>query len=110
MMQHAVEAGTPLQEAEQMAGVKLNPSSWATPTGDDANNATRQSGAFQSLTRQAGKLNPDWVETLMGLPIGWTQLPHKFVKPRTAPTDSKRSATASCPPPPSPSPSLSDAS
>ena len=97
--------------------------SWATPTGDDANNATRESGAFQSLTRQvvqtedwptpsasgetggptgleggsgnrqklkdlghsemtAGKLNPSWVETLMGLPIGWTQLPHKFTKPK----------------------------
>jgi len=26
---------------------------WPTPTGDDANNATRQSGAFQSLTRAA---------------------------------------------------------
>jgi hypothetical protein len=86
------------------------PESWATPTGDDANNATRQSGAYQSLTRQAGKLNPDWVETLMGLPIGWTQLPHKFVKPRTAPTDSGRLGTASSPPPPSPSPSPSDAS
>jgi hypothetical protein len=89
--------------------------SWATPTGDDANNATRESGAFQSLTPQAvalwgthtkagtvrseefirdamtpaeyaakvgGKLNPSWVETLMGLPIGWTQLPHKFSKPK----------------------------
>jgi len=22
----------------------------------------------------AGKLNPDWVEQLMGLPVGWTQL------------------------------------
>jgi hypothetical protein len=29
-----------------------------------------------------GKLNPSWVETLMGLPIGWTQLPHKFTKPK----------------------------
>jgi hypothetical protein len=56
--------------------------SWATPTTDNANNATRESGAFQSLTRQAGKLNPSWVETLMGLPIGWTQLPHKFTKPK----------------------------
>jgi hypothetical protein len=82
MMQDAVEAGTPLAEAEAMAGVALKPASWATPTGDDENNATRESGAFQSLTRQAGKLNPSWVETLMGVPIGWTQLPEKFVKPR----------------------------
>jgi hypothetical protein len=62
--------------------VKAVSGAWATPTGDDANNATRESGAFQSLTRQAGKLSPDWVETLMALPIGWTQLPHKFVKPK----------------------------
>lgn len=30
----------------------------------------------------SGKLNPSWVETLMGLPMGWTQLPTKFTKPR----------------------------
>jgi hypothetical protein len=58
--------------------------SWATPTGDDANNATRASGQYQSLTRQAGKLNPSWVETLMSFPIGWSQLPTKFVKPKGA--------------------------
>ena len=80
---------------------------WSTPTVDDANNVTRASGAFQSLTRDAqtwpttaardykgvsgtgrqerkgnpldtlpnaagGSLNPDWVETLMGYPIGYT--------------------------------------
>lgn len=56
-----------------------------------------------------GKLNPDWVETLMGLPIGWTQLPTKFQKPRTERTASKPSATASCPPSPTPSPLPSDA-
>lgn len=95
--------------------------SWATPTGDDANNVSRNSGQFQSLSRQsaqwstptamddreatgmrpsrgatnrtteylhrqvntpAGKLNPSWVECLMGVPTGWTQLPRKFVKPR----------------------------
>jgi hypothetical protein len=58
--------------------------SWATPTGDDANNATRASGQYQSLTRQAGKLNPSWVEILMAFPIGWTQLPTKFVKRKGA--------------------------
>jgi len=47
---------------------------WPTPTGDDANNATRQSGAYQSLTRVVGKLNPTWVEWLMGFPLGWTDL------------------------------------
>lgn len=73
-----------------------------TPTADDANNATRASGTFKSLTREAllptptardwrspnnderfpdqlpnfvgGKLNPEWVEWLMGYPVGWTDL------------------------------------
>lgn len=27
-------------------------------------------------------LNPDWVEILMGLPMGWTQLPRKFSAPK----------------------------
>ena len=26
-----------------------------------------------------GKLNPDWVEQLMGLPVGWTQLPTDWI-------------------------------
>jgi hypothetical protein len=72
--------GPPAPDSRNTDGSRRE--SWATPTADDANNATRESGAFQSLTRQAGKLNPSWVETLMGYPIGWTQLPAKFVKPK----------------------------
>ena len=29
---------------------------------------------FQALNGQPGKLNPEWVEWLMGFPIGWTDL------------------------------------
>jgi hypothetical protein len=76
---------------------------WPTPTADDASNVTRASGAYQSLTRKAlpratpqardwkgttgsnrhspllpdqvtGKLNPSWVEQLMGYPDDWTVL------------------------------------
>ena len=52
---------------------------WPTPTGDDANNATRTSGAFQSLTRASGssptgQLSATWVCWLMGLPLGWDSL------------------------------------
>ena len=55
---------------------------WPTPTVDDSKNVTRQSGAFQSLTRKVqqdpygngGSLNPTWVEWLMGFPLGWTDL------------------------------------
>jgi len=52
--------------------------SWATPTARDnksgRGNADRD---YKELTpqverNQSGKLNPRWVETLMGLPIGWT--------------------------------------
>ncbi len=67
---------------------------WSTPTGDDANNVTRESGSFQSLARDVGAcdeknsvldgsdaevpaatrggLNPAWVESLVGVPMGWT--------------------------------------
>jgi hypothetical protein len=51
---------------------------WGTPTARDhksgRGNEDRQ---YKELTpmverQQSGKLNPRWVETLMGLPIGWT--------------------------------------
>jgi len=62
---------------------------WPTPTVDDANQVTRKSGAFQSLTREVqrwnglqshgvnvvtGSLNPTWVEWIMGYPSEWTVL------------------------------------
>jgi hypothetical protein len=65
---------------------------WATPTADDANNATRDSGQFQSLTRQAGKLNPHWVACLMGYPPLWCELGRKFT---TASANSKGTGTPS---------------
>jgi hypothetical protein len=61
------------------------PESWATPRTKDAEgwmmNQTRlaKGKPEDTLTGQAlnsnknnGKLNPRWVETLMGLPVGWT--------------------------------------
>jgi hypothetical protein len=51
---------------------------WGTPTARDhksgRGNEDRQ---YKELTpmverTQTGKLNPRWVETLMGLPVGWT--------------------------------------
>jgi hypothetical protein len=50
---------------------------WATPRncgGPDYAKTTRPSSQSNSLslpTQVAGKLNPRWVEALMGLPIGW---------------------------------------
>lgn len=70
--------------------------SWATPrtiTGGAESAKRKQElgrtesggGDLQSQVQGSGKLNPSWVETLMGLPLGWTQLPRKFVKPRATP-------------------------
>jgi hypothetical protein len=48
--------------------------------------------------QQSGKLNPRWVETLMGLPIGWTM--PSCIRPVTiAPTSCDSSATESSRPP-----------
>jgi hypothetical protein len=54
--------------------------SWATPIMGDSHLASTQEAAQKrieegkvTLSRQnLGKLNPRWVETLMGLPVGWT--------------------------------------
>ena len=78
---------------------------WATPTQDDANNATRDSGQFQSLTRQAGRLNPHWVACLMGYPPLWCELGRKFT---TASANSKRLEMQSCHPSPKSSPAPSE--
>jgi hypothetical protein len=29
--------------------------------------------------KNTGKLNPNWVEQMMGLPVGWTQLPIEWI-------------------------------
>jgi hypothetical protein len=45
-----------------------------------------------------GKLNPRWVETLMGLPVGWV-MPSCKSPVTIAPTNCDSSATESCQPP-----------
>ncbi len=64
---------------------------WATPTTADADKATMRSTQGRCLAREVviglggrigqegssstshlGRLNPDWVEMLMGFPVGWT--------------------------------------
>ena len=52
---------------------------WPTPLEDDASNVNPSDKRMKTLvssTKGSGmKLNPNWVEQLMGLPGGWTQLP-----------------------------------
>jgi hypothetical protein len=58
-------------------------------------NIEEQAGASM---KGGGKLNPRWVETLMGLPIGWT-MPGCIRPVTTAPTSCDSSGTALCQPP-----------
>jgi hypothetical protein len=77
---------------------------WGTPTARDhksgRGNEDRQ---YKELTpmverQQSGKLNPRWVETLMGLPIGWTM--PSCTSPQTiAPMSCDSSAMELCQPP-----------
>ena len=57
-----------------------NPEQWPTPLEDDANNVNpsekrRATLVTHTSKKLGGKLNPSWVEQLMGVPVGWTQLP-----------------------------------
>lgn len=54
---------------------------WSTPNTVDAKGGNRLGEGQAQLCHQAApqagqSLNPDWVETLMGLPLGWTDLDH----------------------------------
>ena len=63
---------------------------WATPTAveatrgpghsgrDDSPNLTTQEASIETR-KKLGALNPDWVETLMGVPMGWTSIPKDLV-------------------------------
>ena len=79
---------------------------WLTPkvpSGGGQATRTTDGGGLRKLEDQTearanGKLNPRWVETLMGLPIGWTM--PSCTSPQTiGPTNSDSSATESCLPP-----------
>lgn len=78
---------------------------WATPKASDPQHSgpnMRDSSGNYALPAQAvranqtgGKLNPRWVETLMGLPVGWT-MPSCASPATIAPTSSDCSAMESC--------------
>jgi hypothetical protein len=78
---------------------------WATPQAKDHKSGHRDPTIVQYKqlnveveARATGKLNPRWVETLMGLPIGWTM--PSCTSPQTiAPMSSDSSAMGLCLPP-----------
>jgi hypothetical protein len=87
--------------AEKNAEERHSPSlasqaAWATPQAQDAHNINQSKSDYQTRpndmlkTAGSGKLNPSWVETLMGYPIGHTQLPTVFRASRRSATPSSR--------------------
>ena len=77
---------------------------WGTPTARDHKSGRgNEEREYKELTpmverTQTGKLNPRWVETLMGLPVGWT-MPSCKSPVTIALTNYASSETESCLPP-----------
>ena len=78
--------GPPAPEKSSTSG--KNHGSWPTPRvgGHEKAETSIKRGRGVSLTgavakdaTQTPKLNPNWVEQLMGLPVGWTQLPTEWI-------------------------------
>jgi hypothetical protein len=84
--------------------VGATPKAWATPSGFMNTNPAELERNSLNLGMQAvqngatGKLNPRWVETLMGIPIGWT-MPSCASPATIAPTNSDSSETELSPQP-----------
>ena len=72
-----INMGSPKKKREDMVAL------WATPIQTDSKNVPYQMSKGKKITRlmgQAeGRLNPNWVEQLMGLKVGWTQLPIEWI-------------------------------
>lgn len=64
--------------ADQVNNPRLWPTPKSSPSGPDFARAARSGTADDLATAVArldtGPLNPEWVEWLMGCPIGWTDL------------------------------------
>ncbi len=81
--------------------VGATPKAWATPQLQDGHNINQDSTTHKTIPAQltkmnmAGKLNPRWVETLMGLPVGWV-MPSCASPVTIEPTNCDSSATESC--------------
>jgi len=82
-MRQLVESGTTtVAEAEAMIGGSLTPKrmrKWGTPKVQNSRHALRDRGKGNlgeqvSGLHNGGKLNPTWVEWLMGWPLGWTDV------------------------------------
>jgi hypothetical protein len=105
-----LDAGLPDEAPNSTIGNRPDspePELWKTPQASDAEGGVMEwmggkNGHYKlrdhvhkgvPKDQQRGHLNPDWDECLMGLPVGWTQIPRVFTLPRTARGGSKRSGT-----------------
>jgi hypothetical protein len=87
--------GTPRQPSLAQAAIK-EVKQWATPdVSDKRSDKSTQIGLRNQIS---GKLNPRWVETLMGLPVGWT-MPSCVSPTIIAPTSCAYLGTGLCQPP-----------
>lgn len=79
---HETTEWTPTAKANQNSPSMRGRRLWPTPTAHLAKEGgypaegrrNEPSLTFQALNGQSGSLNPEWVEWLMGFPIGWTDL------------------------------------
>jgi hypothetical protein len=103
---HVEGARTELTSNQKCLGRDMK--QWATPIMGDSHLASTPEVAQKrieegkvTLSRQnPGKLNPRWVETLMGLPVGWT-MPSCKSPVTIEQTNFDSSETESCLPQPS---------
>jgi hypothetical protein len=70
------------QDQEKSSTSGKSQESWGTPKEQDSRAAMTDRGKSnlgeQAQHKTGKKLNPNWVEQLMGLPVGWTQLPTEW--------------------------------
>jgi hypothetical protein len=70
----ATTSGRPLERGTQLTTqVHVVEKQWQTATVSTGAHRQKDGSMTDKLDQQVnGKLNPRWVETLMGLPVGWT--------------------------------------
>jgi len=72
-----------LHDQEKSSTSGKSQESWATPTqglGMQGTPGNQGRSLVKDLKiKTTSRLNPNWVEQLMGLPVGWTQLPTEWI-------------------------------
>jgi hypothetical protein len=71
---HPSIVGQPDRAKLKKSGKSQGSQQWPTPRVFMHKDSTKDRGKSNLGEKVRGKLNPDWVEQLMGLPVGWTDL------------------------------------